>query len=78
MLKKLLIILVMSVSSQAIVESKIQKVMDKKVHQVLNILKDKSLTQKQKEQKSIRIMDSVFAYATMSKISLSKKLENTQ
>ena len=73
MLKKLLIILVMSISSQAIVESEIQKVMDKKVHQVLNILKDTSLSQKQKEKKSVRIMDSAFDYATMAKISLGKK-----
>ena len=73
MLKTICIVLLMSISSQAIVESQIQKVMDKKVHQVLNILKNKSLSQKQKEKKSTLVMDSVFDYATMSKISLGKK-----
>jgi len=63
----------MSVSSHAIVESQIQQVMDKKVHQVLNILKNSSLSQTQKEAKSIKVMDSVFDYATMAKISLGKK-----
>lgn len=73
MLKAISIMLFMSVSSQAIVESQIQQVMDKKVHQVLNILKNNSLSQKEKEKKSILVMDSVFDYATMSKISLGKR-----
>lgn len=72
-IKTISLVLCMSVSSQAIVESQIQKVMDKKVHQVLHILKNKSLTQKQKEKKSILVMNSVFDYATMSMISLGKK-----
>jgi len=73
MLKTILIIFALSISSHAIVESKIQQVMEKKVHQVLNILKNKALSQKQKEKKSITVMDSVFDYSTMAKISLSKK-----
>ena len=73
MLKSILIILGLSMSSHAIVESQIQQVMEKKVHQVLNILKNKSLSQKQKEKKSITVMDAVFDYNTMSKISLGKK-----
>ena len=73
MLKTILTILIMSVSSHAIVESQIQQVMEKKVHQVLNILKNSSLSQTQKEAKSIKVMDSVFDYATMAKISLGKK-----
>lgn len=66
-------LLILSVSAHAIVESQIQKVMDQKVHQVLNILKNDSLSQKQKEIKSIKVMDSVFDYETMAKISLGKK-----
>jgi len=73
MLKTILTIFIMSVSSHAIVESQIQKVMDTKVHQVLNILKNNSLSQTQKESKSIKVMDSVFDYNTMAKISLGKK-----
>ena len=73
MLKTLFIVLSLSITSHAIVESKIQQVMDKKVQQVLNVLKNKTLTQKQKEKKSISIMDSVFDYKTMAKISLGKK-----
>jgi len=73
MLKALLIILSLSITSHAIVESQIQQVMDKKVHQVLNILKNKALSQKQKEKKSISVMNSIFDYKTMAKISLGKK-----
>lgn len=63
----------MSISSQAMVESQIQTTMEKKVHQVLDVLKNKSFSQKQKEQKSITIMNNVFDYHTMAKISLGKK-----
>lgn len=76
MLKILLITLSICVASQAIVEHKIQNVMDTKVHQVLKILKNKALTKIQKEQKSIAVMDSVFDYQTMAKISLGKKWKN--
>lgn len=73
MLKVIFTILIMSINSHAIVESQIQKVMDTKVHQVLNILKNSTLSQVQKESRSIKIMDSVFDYNTMAKISLGKK-----
>jgi len=73
MLKIIIILLTLSGVSHAIVESNIQKVMDKKVHQVLSVLKNKALTQRQKEKKSILIMDSVFDYHTMAKISLGRK-----
>ena len=75
MLKTILIILSLCITSHAVVESQIQQVMDKKVQQVLNILKNKALTQKQKEKKSITVMNSVFDYKTMAKISLGKKWE---
>ncbi len=73
MLKILPFLLIMSIASHAIVESQIQPVMNKKVHQVLNILKNTTLTQKQKDQQSIMIMDSVFDYNIMAKISLGKR-----
>lgn len=69
----MLTLFIMSISSHAIVESQIQQVMDVKVHQVLKILKNSSLSQTQKEKKSIKIIDSVFDYATMAQISLGKK-----
>jgi len=72
MFKTLLILTLLTANSQALVESQIQKVMDTKVHQVLSILKKSSLSQKQKEQKSIRIMDPIFSYQTMAMISLGK------
>lgn len=72
MLKLLLTFFLLTLSSQAIVESQIQKVMDTKVHQVLSILKNPSLSQKQKIKKSITIMDPVFDYQTMAMISLGK------
>jgi len=74
MLKKVIILLLLSVVSlYAIKEQNIQKIMDTKVKQVLNVLKDKSLSHKQKDQKNIRIIDDVFDYNTMSKISLGKR-----
>lgn len=73
MLKMILTLFIMSVSAHAVVESQIQQVMDKKVHLVLNILKNNSLSQGQKESRSIKVMDSVFDYTTMAKISLGKK-----
>ena len=74
MLNKIVLLLLLSViNSHAIEEQHIQKVMDSKVNKVLNVLKNKTLSHKQKEQKSIGIMDSVFDYRTMAQISLGKK-----
>jgi len=74
MLKKIIILLLLSVvSTYAIEEQNIQKVMDTKVRQVLNILKDKTLSHHQKDQKNVRVIDDVFDYNTMAQISLSKK-----
>jgi len=73
MLKTLCILIGLSITSQAIEESQIQQVMVTKVQQVLDILQNKALTQTQKENKSITVMNSVFDYTTMSKISLGKK-----
>lgn len=60
-------------SLYGIEEQNIQKVMDTKVKQVLNNLKNKSMSQSQKDQKNVRIIDEVFDYNTMAKISLGKK-----
>ena len=74
MLNKIVLLLLLSVIyGHAIEERHIQKTMDSKVKKVLNLLKDKTLSQKKKEQKSIVVMDSVFDYQTMAKISLGKK-----
>ncbi len=74
MLKKILLILLLSsISSHAIKEQNIQKVMDSKVRKVLLVLKDKTLSQKQKEQKSIAVMKNAFDYRTMAQISLGKR-----
>jgi len=72
MFKVLLTLCLLTLSTQAIVESQIQKVMDSKVRQVLNVLKKSSLSQQQKQRKSIVIMDPMFDYRTMAMISLGK------
>mgnify|MGYP000383272834 CR=1 FL=1 len=74
MLKKIILLLFISVISlYGLEEQNIQKVMDSKVRQVLNTLKDKTLSHHQKDKKNIRVIDDVFDYSTMAKISLGKK-----
>lgn len=74
MLKKIIILLLLSaISLYAIEEQNIQKVMDTKVRQVLNILKDKTLSQTQRNIKNVQIVDEVFDYNIMSQISLGKR-----
>ncbi|UFH59075.1 MlaC/ttg2D family ABC transporter substrate-binding protein [Sulfurovum mangrovi] len=74
MFKKVILLWLLSVVSiYAIEEQQIQKVMDSKIREVLHILKDKTLSQSRKEEKSIRVIDDVFAYPTMAKISLGKR-----
>jgi phospholipid transport system substrate-binding protein len=74
MLNKIIILLLLSaISLYAVEESNIQKVMDAKVREVLNILKDKTLSHQQKDKKNVRIIDDVFDYDIMSQISLGKK-----
>ena len=74
MLQKIILVLSLSVMSlYALEEQNIQKVMDSKVRQVLDILKNKSLSQQQKDQKNVRIIDDVFDYTTMAQISLGKR-----
>ena len=82
MYKRILLIVMLSVVSvHAVTEANIKKSMDNKVHKVLNILKNNSLSQKQKEKKSIVVMDSLFDYSIMAKISLGRawgKLTHSQ
>ena len=74
MLKNILLILILTMtSSYAVQEKNIKSVMDAKIKQSIKIFKNKSLSQKQKNKKVIKIMDPIFSYATMAKISLGKR-----
>ena len=74
MFKKVIMLLLLSVVfAHAVKEQDIKKVTDTKVRKVLLVLKDSRLSQRQKEQKSIRIIDDLFDYHTMAKISLGKR-----
>lgn len=74
MLNKIVLLFLLSmVSIYAVEEANIRKVMDNKVQKVLRILKDTTLSQKQKEKKSIAEMGHILDYTTMSKISLGKR-----
>ncbi len=74
MLKKIILLLCLPlISLYAIEEQNIQKVTDTKVREVLNILKDKTLSQKQKDEKNVRIIDDIFDFDIMAQISLGKQ-----
>jgi phospholipid transport system substrate-binding protein len=74
MLKKLILVWLLSVVFlYAIEEQAIKQVMDTKVSKVLTILKDNTLSQHQKEQKCIAVIDDVFDYDIMAQISLGRK-----
>lgn len=74
MVKKLILVILLSVVSlYAIEEQNIKPVMDTKVSKVLTILKDNTLSQQQKEQKCIAVIDDLFDYDIMAQISLGKQ-----
>jgi len=74
MLKKIILLLMVTiVTTYAVEEENIKPVIDSKIKKVIKILHNKSLTMKQKEIKSIKVMDPIFSYSTMAKISLGKK-----
>ena len=74
MFKKILLLCVITmVSTYAVEEQNIRLVMQTKTNHVIKILQNPSLSMKQKEKKSIQIMDPLFSYKTMAKISLGKK-----
>ena len=73
MIKQILLMLLFATAlSYGVEEEKIKQVIDNNTKKVIHILKDKSLSQTQKEKKSIKIMDPLFSYKTMAKISLGK------
>ena len=74
MFKKLLLLLtIIVVGAHAIEEQNIQSVMAQKTKQMTKILKDKSLSMREKEKRCIKIVDPVFSYKTMAKIALGKQ-----
>jgi len=74
MIKKIILLSILTMaSSYGIEEQDIKQVVDSKIKKVIKILKDTSLSQTKKERKSIKVMDSIFSYSTMAKISLGNK-----
>lgn len=74
MFKKMILLLTLSILSlNAVEEQNIQSVMEAKTKQVTAILQNPSLSMKEKEKRSIKLMDPIFSYKTMAKISLGKK-----
>lgn len=74
MLKKVMMLLLLSVvSTYAVEEQNIKQVMHTKVNKVLLVLKDKTLSQQQKEEKNLGVMDDIFDYNIMSQISLGNR-----
>ena len=61
------------VSSSAIEESNIKPVMHGKIEKATSILQAKSLSKKQKEYQTVKLMDGIFDYRIMAKISLGKR-----
>jgi len=71
--KILLLITFAITSASALKKETIKEEMGNKINTILLILKDESLQTKQKGEKIVSIIDSVFDYNTMSKIALGKK-----
>ena len=74
-MKKILIILVLifSTSLFAMQSDNIKGQMDSKIHQALNILKNKQETTEQKAQKIFKIFDEMFDYRLMARLSLGRR-----
>lgn len=71
--KLLLIITFTITSASALKQETLKDEMGNKINTILLVLKDKSLNTKQKGEKIVTIIDSVFDYNTMSKIALGKE-----
>ncbi len=69
----MMLLLLSVVSAYAVEEQNIKQVMHTKVNKVLLVLKDKTLSQQQKEQKNLGVMDDIFDYNIMSQISLGNR-----
>ena len=74
-LKKILILvmLVCSTSLFAMQSDDVKSEMDSKIHQALNILKNKQETTEQKAQKIFKMFDEMFDYRLMARLSLGKR-----
>ncbi len=74
MFKKIFILFFITfIYAYAIDESKIKPIMLDKIQKTTSILQNKSLSKKQKAQKTVKFMDGIFDYALMAKISLGKR-----
>lgn len=75
-LKITIILLFLSSSLIAIEENSIKEVMSIKIDQVLKIISNKNLTKDIASKRTFKILDEVFDYKTMSKISLGKRYKS--
>lgn len=82
MIKKLILtLLILATSSFALTKDEIKMQMSTKIDNVLKILKDDQLKKEQKKDEIITMMDSLFDYTLMSRLSLGrvwKTLQNDQ
>lgn len=75
MLKKLVIVItlfILSINSYALTKEQIEPEMRNKIDKVLIILKDSKINKNSKAKEIINIMDSVFDYTLMSRLSLGR------
>lgn len=71
---KILVILLFSTSClNAIEENQIKEVMSEKISKIVNIISNKNLSKDDAAKRTFKILDEVFDYQTMAKISLGKK-----
>lgn len=75
--KTLIFVLLLITSANAIEKDNIKNEMSNKIDSVLEILKKKDLSNDKKGDEIIAIIDEVFDYSTMAKISLGKEVWNS-
>lgn len=75
--KTLIFVLLLITSANAIEKDNIKNEMNNKIDSVLEILKKKDLSNDKKGDEIIAIIDEVFDYSTMAKISLGKEVWNS-
>lgn len=73
MLKKLLLIVLLTSYAFAMPKEQIVEEMTKSIHKVIDILKNKQLPKKTKGEQIIKVMDSSFDYKIMAMLSLGKE-----
>ncbi len=69
----ILVMLICSTSLFAMQSDDVKSEMDSKIHQALNILKNKQETTEQKAQKIFKMFDEMFDYKLMARLSLGKR-----